>query len=242
MFIDISPRAEDLTGRRFGRLVALGPLERVPKAKFAQLLWLCQCDCGKQSRVYARALKSGDSRSCGCLNLDRIRERNTTHGASYTHEAEFWVWSAAKGRCHNPKNKAYSNYGGRGIEMCQRWRDDFGAFLADVGPRPSPELTLERVDNDGNYEPSNCVWGTRREQGNNKRNNLMIDAFGRRQTLAQWAREFGLLAHTLQARIARHGWDAERALTTPATKGSPLVGTRTAHNTPTTAAPQESLT
>jgi hypothetical protein len=224
MFIKLHGCAHDLTGRRFSRLVALGPVERiyvVPRGTAVK--WLCKCDCGKETIVFAQCLRNKNTKSCGCLNEEKRRARldaQLTHGLSGS--PEFWVWNAAKRRCHSPRDKSYKNYGARGIKMCKRWRDDFGAFIEDMGRRPSDAHTLERLDNNKGYEPSNCAWRTVLVQANNKRNNRRLTAFGRTQTLPQWAREIGIPASALSARLER-GWTIEKAITEPSQKKETMV-------------------
>lgn len=125
------------------------------------------------------------------------------------------VWSMMKRRCLNPKDKRFSSYGGRGISVCQRWKDSFEWFLVDMGPRPSANLTLERRDNDGNYEPGNCHWGTDDEQRRNTRRNVFVTFGEKTQTIADWAKQLNLKFHTLRARIQEYGWPIEKALGTP---------------------------
>lgn len=212
-FIKLHGCAHDLTGRRFGRLVALGPVERifiVPRG--TAIKWLCRCDCGKDVSVLAQGLRTGNTKSCGCYNLDRIVQRSTKHGL--TKLPEFWVWIAAKRRCHSPRDKSYHRYGGRGIHMCLRWRDDFGAFMQDMGPRPTPEHTLERLNNDLGYDPANCAWRLPIVQANNKRNNRFVEVFGRRQTISQWAREMRLAPGLIRQRL-ECGWTPEEAMSRP---------------------------
>ena len=214
MFIELHPRTEDLTRRRFGRLVVLGPIERVHYGKGStQIKWLCECDCGTQTRVYAQCLRRGESKSCGCYKIDAAREAQTVHGLYGT--PEYVIWGNMKSRCFIKSNPNYVKYGERGILMCERWHRSFEAFLADMGPRPSPSHSIDRIDNDGNYEPGNCRWATPIEQANNSRINLVIEAFGRKQTCAQWARELGMREKLLRYRIAVLGWNAEKALSTP---------------------------
>lgn len=155
---------EDLTRRRFGLLTVLSFVEwkRYPNG-LAHQKWLCQCDCGKTSIAWANALKRGLTKSCGC------RER-MKHGycSREGNEKIYDVWSAMKNRCQWPKNKYFHNYGGRGIKVCERWQD-FRGFIEDMGPSYLPGLTIERINNDGNYEPGNCKWATRFDQMRNTR-------------------------------------------------------------------------
>jgi len=162
----------NLAGRRFGRLIAIALADRRRRGGVA---WKCRCDCGAIIRVTSCDLVSDGTRSCGCLareNKSLIGKANSKHGHARRGNActpEYRSWHAAKNRCFNPKTLGYHNYGGRGITMCDRWRDSFEAFLADMGERP-PGTSLDRFpNNDGNYEPGNCRWATPKEQAANKR-------------------------------------------------------------------------
>lgn len=140
----------------------------------------------------------------------------TVHGAASAGKktAEYSAWQGLKSRCYHTGNIAYGTHGGRGIRVCDRWINDFHAFLSDMGPRPTPQHTVERMDNNGNYEPSNCRWATRAEQSANRRPNRLLTFNGRTQFLRAWAREVGISPLTLTARL-RLGWPLGRALTTP---------------------------
>ncbi len=154
------PPAKNLTGQRFGKLVAIRPGEKRKK----QSTWICVCDCGKESNPMATSLLYGLTKSCGCGVHPK------THGLTNTPEHK--IWKSMKARCNNPKSPFFKYYGGRGIRVCERWATSFEAFLADMGNRPDPNLSIDRINNDGNYEPGNCRWATMKEQANNTRRSL----------------------------------------------------------------------
>lgn len=180
--------------------------------------WRFLCECGAEKTIYRRNVERGASKSCGCLQRERTSAAKRTHGHSTGGRItpEFHAYRSMIARCYRPSNISYPRYGGRGITVCDRWKESFENFLADVGPRPSPSHSIDRhPDNDGPYAPWNVRWAVSEDQGRNKRNNLVIYAFGRSIVLSEAAEEFGIPYTTLKARIYKHGWDAERALSQP---------------------------
>lgn len=193
----MSGKAIDLTGQQFGRWTVIG---RSPKSA-RNALWICKCACGTVREVSSIHLRSGSSQSCGCLNRERLREAWTTHGMSRSREYE--SWKQAKQRCHNPNHPQFPDWGGRGITMCPEWRNDFRAFFAYMGPRPDGH-TLDRIDNNGNYEPGNCRWATRKQQQRNRSNTVMFEYAGERLSAADWSERLGISADKLK-RYVRNG-------------------------------------
>jgi len=197
----------DVTGHRFGRLVVMqASAVRLNGRKS----WECKCDCGGSKSVVLSSLISGSTKSCGCLADESRKVATRVHGLSNTKEYE--VWSSMKSRCMNSKNKHYKDYGGRGIYVCSKWQTSFRDFYSDMGPKPSEDHSLERIDNDKGYFPGNCKWATGFEQANNTRRNHFLVLDGRRLTLSQWAIEIGVDISVIKSRI-RYGWSVRRILT-----------------------------
>lgn len=200
-------KALDLTGQRFGRLVAVRLAGHAGKER----LWLCRCDCGTERAIRGHGLRSGNSASCGCVRIESI----TTHGKWKT--PEYQIWHAAKQRCTNPNDQGWKNYGGRGITMCDPWRESFAAFLADMGPRPSANHSIDRIDNAGPYAPENCRWATKIQQSENRRTNHHLTWKGETLTVSQWAKRTGLSLNTIEDRL-KGKWPIERVLSLPPDK------------------------
>ena len=200
----------DLTGQRFGRLTVQG---FAGKGKNGVILWRCMCDCGNITDVWASNLRRKTTVSCGCYRRDMARRVKTTHGGKGTRL--YNIWHGIKLRCLNVSDHAYKNYGGRGITICDEWRDSFEAFHDwAIANGYSYDLTIDRIDNDGNYCPDNCRWTTRAEQNRNRRFNHMITYNGQTQTLAEWSRQIGVSEDALRKRLTTYGWSVEKALTT----------------------------
>lgn len=189
-------------------------LRREANAADGGTAWLCRCDCGVERTVAGVYLRRGFTRSCGCLKEDTLAKRSTKHGHAHAGSLSktYNTWIGMVERCTNEKHVRWDRYGGRGIKVCGRWRD-FRNFLADMGEKPDG-MTIEREDNDGNYEPGNCKWATRAEQAQNKSSSRILECRGRKQTVAQWSRELGISQPTIATRLQR-GWSEERTLTTP---------------------------
>jgi hypothetical protein len=218
-------RVNNLLGQRFTRLTVIARGENSTRGK-AQ--WICECVCGQRTEVTSSSLTSGSTRSCGCLHREGLRERNHKHGHASTRSAEYRCWKGMRDRCNRPSHKDYALYGARGIKVCDRWRvgedgkHPFKCFLEDMGRRPSSGHSIDRIDTDSPYCPTNCRWATASEQMKNRRpftqrGSRKITALGRTRTVMQWARERGLNHSTIFSRL-RRGWSPEDALSRPLQK------------------------
>lgn len=193
----------NLIGKKFGRWNVIGPrLTRWSKSgKTRKTVLFCRCDCGSERWVFQSGLINGISTSCGCRNVEAIISRQTTHGGANT--AEYKNWQTMKTRCSNPKVKSFTDYGSRGITVCPEWESSFLQFITDMGPRPSRNHTVERIDNEKGYCKDNCRWATRAEQNRNKRNNRMLEYKGKTLPLATVAELSGVNARTLWWKLSR---------------------------------------
>lgn len=194
----------NLTGSQFGRLVVLGRA-----AGFKGVFWVCECSCGNLTSVRTGHLRNGHTSSCGCLHTDQLRSRSTTHGKSHT--KAYNAWLNAIRRCHNEDHKRFYDYGGRGIKVCARWLV-FENFLSDMG-EPEAGQSLDRIDNNGNYEPGNCRWATRFEQARNRRCTLTLTFQGVTRSASEWSQVLGLAYQTILSRLSK-GWAVEKVLAT----------------------------
>lgn len=203
------PRLIDLTGIRFGRLT----VETRTINAHARPCWRCRCECGDVIDVDGRSLSGLHTKSCGCLRSDTTTKRNQRHGAAYRAgvTAEWKAWQAMKQRCYNANNPNYPQYGGRGIRVCERWLDDCATFLRDMGHRP-PRFTLDRIEVNGDYTPTNCRWASRRVQSNNRRNNIRVTFDGANMTVSEVANLTGLDYAALLRRTTKEGQTADEAV------------------------------
>lgn len=197
----------DLTGKRFGRWTVEGLSHQVG----SMLYWHCVCDCGTRRAVFGADLKRGGSVSCGCFMRERARE-DKSHGM--THHPAYRSWVYMKGRCENPNDANFYLYGARGIRVCEEWKDSFETFWQDMGPTWREGLTIERIDGNKGYEPSNCCWATRKEQAENRRTKRLIETPEGKMSVTKAAELFGLTRNTIFARIS-HGWPEHLLLMPP---------------------------
>lgn len=198
----------DLLGQRFGKLTITALLGKRQVGKERRDCCRVRCDCGQEFQAIIKALRSGNTRSCGCLRKDTLTRHGGTKGKKFT--GAYGSWADMMKRCLNPNAKQFLNYGGRGIGVCERWQC-FDNFLADMGQRP-PDTSLDRINNEGNYEPGNCRWATRVQQNRNTRQNQYIEFNGERLCITEWAVRMGIGPGTVRYRI-RQGWPTELALT-----------------------------
>ena len=197
----------DMIGKQFGRLKVveesghLGPF----------VAFKCQCDCGNAVIVRGTSLRTGNTTSCGCVRKEIVSDLNKTHGMR--HKAEYSVWQNMISRCTNSNTNCFYRYGGRGITVCDEWRD-FEKFYADMGDSPHG-MTLDRIDNNGPYSKENCRWSTLGDQARNTRRTKLVEYNGKKQCLKDWASEVGISYNTLRKRFVLYNWPFEKALTTP---------------------------
>jgi len=209
----------DLTGQRFGRLTVIS---RAENAKRGSARWHCKCDCGKVTIVVAGSLKSGNTKSCGCITSERMNtiKLRLTHGK--TDSSLYKIWEAMKERTGRQSCKNYNNYGGRGIFVCDEWKNDFQTFFDWAMQNGYKKgLTIDRINNYDGYLPDNCRWATTKEQNNNRRNNKYLTHDNKTMTVAEWADALGINNGLLRNRL-RRGWTIKDVLTKPVTNRSTL--------------------
>jgi hypothetical protein len=198
----------EMSGQKYGRLSVIAYAGSLKK----KARWECLCDCGSAYVAIGHDLRSGNTSSCGCIHREQLVARNRTHGRSGT--TEYNIWAGMIDRCTRPAHKDFHRYGGRGITICDRWRNSFEAFFSDMGCRPSQKHSIDRMDNDGNYEPGNCQWTTQTMQVRNSRRARPLTLNGRTQSIREWSVELDIGYWTIVNRLAR-GYSHEEALTRP---------------------------
>lgn len=202
----------DLTGHTYGRLTVVSYVSRKPTK------WSCRCSCGNTSVATTINLRSGNTTSCGCVHRERCSVASRTHGQ--TGSTEYRTWSHMIARCYNPRDTDFKDYGARGITVCDEWHYSFEAFYRDMGPKPSPRHSIERVDNNSGYFAKNCIWGSPIQQANNQRQTIRLTLNGETRSLCDWARKIGVPRDRLYGRICL-GWPTERVLTEPVRAWAP---------------------
>lgn len=208
-------KLKNLTGKPFGRLRVV---ERAENSKTGETRWKCICSCENKTECIVRAtdLQRGRVQSCGCIRKEKLKNNpnGTKHGQKGTRL--YTIWCDMKARCYYSKDRNFKNYGGRGITVCDEWKNNFQAFYDwSINNGYQDTLSINRINTDGNYEPSNCNWVTREEQDNNTRRNHFVTYSGKTKTIAQWAKEYNIKYATLHNRIVRLHWSIEKALNTP---------------------------
>lgn len=209
------PKRRNFDGYRFGRLVVLRDEEDIisPNNNLSRVV-LVRCSCGVEKKVRLGDLRKGHTTSCGCLMVEKVKKSNTLHGKTKT--PEYKAWHSMIRRCSDSSLHNYHRYGGRGIVVCDRWLKSFETFLKDVGVRPTPKHSIDRIDNDGNYEPGNVKWSTNEEQARNSTSARMITFQGQTKCLQDWADHLGIKRTTLRMRLDK--WSIHKAFTTPVGK------------------------
>jgi len=196
-------------GNKHGRLTVLSLADKKMSGGKFRIAYNCLCDCGKETVVLGECLRAGASKSCGCIGVEHIKMVNYIDGRSKT--KEYRAWSKLFDKCYNSKDHKYYIYGKRGIKVCQRWKS-FDNFLADMGKAPTPKHSIDRIDVNGDYEPSNCRWATIKEQANNKTTNVFVTYNGETKTLVQWAEHFNVKYKYLHQLHRRDGKTFEEAI------------------------------
>lgn len=215
MIPNCTGRDNSLNGTKIGRLTLVSSFHK--PSKWGNVLWWnCLCDCGAETTARLIIMKTGLKLSCGCLRKEMASARSKSmslHNMSKTPEHR--IWSGMIDRCRNPKSKDYRNYGGRGIKVFDGWAESFISFFNHIGCRPSKSHSLDRINNEGNYEPGNVRWATTREQGRNKRGTVLVTINGETASFMEWCDRIGLKDDCARRRIRVYGWSVERAVTTP---------------------------
>jgi hypothetical protein len=190
---------KDYSGQVFGRLTAIELVSR-DESSNNRHIWRFLCECGTIKDIRIPTVRNGTTKSCGCIAKETLIRRNTVHGLSRSNKKEYRSWKDMRARCFNPMDTDFHSYGGRGITVCERW-NDFASFFADMGKKPTPKHTIDRVDVNGNYEPSNCRWADAETQANNKRNNRKLEHNGETKTLSQISRDNNIERRVVSYRL-----------------------------------------
>jgi hypothetical protein len=217
----ISAKSKYVQGDKFNRLTILSIYKERRKPR--KILCDVICECGKVKAQTLGHVVSGEVKSCGCLYVTRWEERKEETPNTKTKEGKSWL--GMKNRCMNEKTPAYKNYGGRGITVCEEWKNSFKKFFEDMGKAPTLQHSIDRMDNNGNYCKENCRWATPAEQSQNRRNNISISLLGEIHTLSSWARLLGMPYYLVHSRVS-HGWPISEALFLP--RGRPRGSVRNA--------------
>lgn len=218
-----------MVGDVYGRLTVLSESSRETPSKGRRRIrkfCVCRCECGKEKEIDRDHLRTGHTKSCGCLHTESVKKTMTTHGATVSrrkgeYNRAYGIWGGITDRCTNVNNHAYKDYGGRGITVCDRWRS-FENFFADMG-NPPAGMTIDRADNDKGYCKENCRWASRKEQGRNRRSTVLLTHNGRTMCMKAWAEEMGMCGSAIRHRL-NIGWSVEKALTAPNRYGTSRKG------------------
>ena len=200
-----------VVGGKVGRLLLLKEV-RMPHGKGTDAGYLCKCDCGNEKKVLRSNLLSGAVVSCGCFHKEAASKSSKKHGKSG--DRVYSAWADMKSRCYDKNHISYERYGGRGITVCDKWKNSFEAFYEDMGDPPADDYSIDRIDNNGNYEPGNCRWATPKQQSRNRRSCVMVEYNGEKMCITDLAEKLGMSAQLLRSRIKR-GWDLDSAINTP---------------------------
>ena len=213
---------EDLTGRRFGRLIVIGMSEKRTASRGG--ICICRCDCGTIKEVPSLSLKKGAVISCGCYNKEVLHNR-AKHGHNRRNEKSitYRSWDKMMQRCYNQSAHEYRFYGAKGISVCDKWHD-FANFLSDMGERPSARYSIDRIDPSGNYSADNCRWATAKTQANNTTRNIYYTYNGERKSIAELADIAGIKYDTMFYRLQKYGWTLEHAMTIPVSRSNSRKG------------------
>lgn len=204
--------ANSIVGNTYNKWTVLST-ERIIKSNRERIYCLCKCECGNAKSVLYENLVGMKTFSCGCHLKNIVSELHKKHGFSNKNNPEYNSWTGMRGRCNNPTNPKYGNYGARGIVVCERW-NDFALFLLDMGKKPKGKYTIDRIDVNGNYEPSNCRWATDYTQFRNRTDNHWVELKGEKMIMSDWCKKYNISTGAVYVRL-KCGWDFERAITSP---------------------------